>query len=52
MGSSIKALNVQGIGLGPSGFQKLQDLMNGELGLVEINIRFGFMHKNSVSSAV
>ncbi|XP_028765561.1 protein NLRC3 isoform X2 [Neltuma alba] len=34
----VKALNVGGIGLGPSGFQKLRDLMKGELELVKINI--------------
>ncbi|KAI9121945.1 hypothetical protein K1719_006634 [Acacia pycnantha] len=38
MGTSIKALNVEGIGLGPFGFKKLQDLMKGELELVKINI--------------
>ncbi|XP_054801590.1 uncharacterized protein LOC129305631 [Prosopis cineraria] len=38
MGTSIKTLDVGGIGLGPSGFQKLQDLMKGELELVKINI--------------
>lgn len=44
MGTSIQVLNVGGIGLGSSGFQKLQDLMKGELELVEINIRLRVMH--------
>lgn len=41
--TSIQVLNLEGIGLGPSGFQKLKDVGMENLMLVEINIRFGYM---------
>ncbi|GMJ09033.1 hypothetical protein like AT2G20210 [Hibiscus trionum] len=37
-GTSIQILNLEGIGLGPSGFQKLKDIITENLKLVEINI--------------
>ncbi|KAL4351978.1 hypothetical protein GQ457_06G028490 [Hibiscus cannabinus] len=37
-GTSIQKLNLEGIGLGPSGFQKLKDIITENLKLVEINI--------------
>ncbi|KAK8688581.1 hypothetical protein V6N13_087341 [Hibiscus sabdariffa] len=37
-GTSIQILDLEGIGLGPSGFQKLKDIITENLKLVEINI--------------
>ncbi|XP_039032568.1 NACHT, LRR and PYD domains-containing protein 5-like isoform X2 [Hibiscus syriacus] len=37
-GTSIQILNLEGIGLGPSGFQKLEDIITENVKLVEINI--------------
>lgn len=39
-GTSVQALNIGAIGLGPSGFRVLQDGVTKELKLVNINIRF------------
>lgn len=39
MSTSIRILNVEGIGLGSSGFQELQDGITKELKLVKVNIR-------------
>lgn len=40
LSASIQVLNVEGIGLGLSGFRELQDGITKDLKLVEINIRF------------
>lgn len=39
LSTSIRILNVEGIGLGSSGFQELQDGITKELKLVKVNIR-------------
>lgn len=41
--TSIEILNVEGIGLGSSGFRELQEGIMEELKLVKINIRFRFI---------
>ncbi|KAK8688580.1 hypothetical protein V6N13_087340 [Hibiscus sabdariffa] len=47
--TSIKVLNLECMGLGKSGFQKLEDTITDNLNLVELNIRFGSMLDASVS---